>query len=631
MQSRPDAALVRRDPAVPGLGTLLDDEALAAALRHVFPMADIRSAMRFYIRYKPGISCLTAYTVNIGGAPVIISARTYSGAAHAKLHKVDQLTQVPGVLPAGYAVLDDLGILLSVFPHDRKLRVLTRLTEADSRHHLIRRTLRKCPAIWPTTPDNTFEPLRYKPERRYVAVLRTGASSRAVFKFYTESEYARALHNAGQFESREALHVPKLLGRSRRHHILAFEWLPGAVLSEQLADSHLEDDPIRRVGRALAALHAQTAVHLASRTRQCDIQTLQELAEGLGVLCPHLQVQAQQIARQLCAFLAQEPVAADAIHGDCYAKQVLLSGERVAIVDFDEAMRGDRRADLGLFIAHLERDVLRGTLPAERITLIRDRLLEGYVEATREPIPPYLDIYTAIGLFQLSHAPFRHCEPNWPERMEALLTRVASLLPSPPTPLSRGSVAVRDPFQVTSDPKMTVLGQALNAEVIQPEFERLLRRGHDSAYPHLQAIRVLRYKPQRRCLIAYDLEMEAHASTVEKQTVIGKIRARGLDDSTHQLHGALQCAGFDESSPDGVSVPAPVGVIPSLRMWLQRCVSGVPAIKRLVSPDGAAIAGRIAEAIHKLHQTALPTHRQHTMDDELRILRARSHFPGRHM
>ena len=113
------------------------------------------------------------------------------------------------------------------------------------------------------------------------------------------------------------------------------------------------------------------------------------------------------------------------------------------------------------------------------------------------------------------------------------------------------------------------------------------------------------------------------SSGPQKQTVIGKIRARGLDESTYQLHGALQKTGFDERSPDGVSVPAPVGAIPSLRMWLQRWVSGAPAIERLVGADGAGVAGRIAQAIHKLHQTDLPTRRQHTMDDELRILHDR--------
>jgi Ser/Thr protein kinase RdoA (MazF antagonist) len=137
---------------------------------------------------------------------------------------------------------------------------------------------------------------------------------------------------------------------------------------------------------------------------------------------------------------------------------------------------------------------------------------------------------------------------------------------------------------------------------------------------HLCAIRVTRYKPARRCLIEYDLEVQ---QPLQKITLVGKVRSRGLDQSSYHLLQSLWNAGFAANSEDGISVPEPVGVIPEFQMWLQRKVPGAVATKLLAKWGGVALARRIAEAAHKLHQAGIPTHRRHTIADELRILHER--------
>src|SRR4030095_5075077 len=63
-----------------------------------------------------------------------------------------------------------------------------------------------------------------------------------------------------------------------------------------------------------------------------------------------------------------------------------------------------------------------------------------------------------------------------------------------------------------------------------------------------------------------------------------------------------------------------IGVISKLRMWFQRKVPGRTATELLVGPDGVQLGWRTAEAICKLHRANVPTDREHTMADELRIL-----------
>jgi hypothetical protein len=167
---------------------------------------------------------------------------------------------------------------------------------------------------------------------------------------------------------------------------------------------------------------------------------------------------------------------------------------------------------------------------------------------------------------------------------------------------------------------MPYLVQALNPPQVQRQFEACLPILAAGNMPfRLRAIRVVRYKPGRRCLIEYDIQSRG----AEAITLIGKVRAQGLDHATFHLMESLWNGGFGAESPDGIGVPEPMGAIPEFRMWLQRKVLGISAERLLAESGGVALAGRIAEAIHKLHQTGIRSTRLHTMADELGILRER--------
>ncbi len=183
------------------------------------------------------------------------------------------------------------------------------------------------------------------------------------------------------------------------------------------------------------------------------------------------------------------------------------------------------------------------------------------------------------------------------------------------------NISVSDQFGVTNDPNMPFLSQALDPLEVQHQLPLLLK-GEDERI-QLNAIRVTRYKPGRRCLIEYDLKLEIPDKPVEKIVLIGKMRSRGLDWSSYHLVKSLWNKGFGANSEDGIFVPEPMGVIPEFQMWLQRKVPGELATKLLTEEKGVALAKRIAQALHKVHQAAIPASRRHTMTDELRILHER--------
>ncbi len=183
------------------------------------------------------------------------------------------------------------------------------------------------------------------------------------------------------------------------------------------------------------------------------------------------------------------------------------------------------------------------------------------------------------------------------------------------------NISVSDPFNSLSDPALPALAFALDPQIARKEMKRgLPRLTGENSLVRLQAIRVVRHKPGRRCVVEYDVNIERPDSPSETVTLIGKMRARRFGNEGYRLLDEFWRAGFDVKSGDGISVPEPIGVIPKVQMWFQRKVPGTTATELLLLPNSAPLAGRIAEAIIKVHQTKVPTEREHSIADELRIL-----------
>lgn len=179
---------------------------------------------------------------------------------------------------------------------------------------------------------------------------------------------------------------------------------------------------------------------------------------------------------------------------------------------------------------------------------------------------------------------------------------------------------VSDPFGVASDTAMPTLALALDPAEVERQFAaRLPRPAGARSRVALHAIRVTRYKPQRRCVIEYDVEVAREDCATEAATLIGKVRARRFGKSGYRLLTALWKAGFCAEAEDGISVPDPMGHVPQFKMWLQRKVPGQAATELLAMPAAIDLVHKIAEAAAKLHRTRVPAEQSDTLADELRI------------
>ncbi|HEX7719928.1 MAG TPA: aminoglycoside phosphotransferase family protein, partial [Woeseiaceae bacterium] len=165
-----------------------------------------------------------------------------------------------------------------------------------------------------------------------------------------------------------------------------------------------------------------------------------------------------------------------------------------------------------------------------------------------------------------------------------------------------------------SDRDMPALRDALDPPTMRKYLRRCLAAFGREPF-QIRAIRLMRHKHGRRCVIEYELEFAGHSVTV-----LGKLRAKGLDRRTYRLYRKLWRSDLRSG---GLDLPQPLGALADLGMWLQRKVTGTPATTLFGSPNAEVLAREIAVAAFRLHQAGPLPQRSHTAADELAILQDR--------
>lgn len=418
-----EADLVRRDPTLPGLATVLDAGAFLAALNRVALGRDVRRAEIRYVKYKPRTYCRVTYGVEVAGAQFDLEARACLRQDFCSRLEEDGAT-VPGPLGPGRLVFRDSAVIATVFPNDSSLPQVPGLTDPARRARLLRELLPDWPELW----EGGMRCLRYWPGRRYSAELMGRGGSRALVKAYTRKGYRRARRNAELFRSSGPLRVARLLGSSDRHRLLAFEWLPGHMLSQLWLSPEVDREVVTATGEALAALHAQPANGLECWPREDEGAYLRSLAGEIGFLSPPLAAHAERLAGRLAERLEGAPPLHFPVHCDFSDSQVLADGKDVAIVDLDSACCGDPADDLGGILSQTESYSLGGRLSRARAETMREALLEGYRRSPNGLPSERIATYTAAGLLRRARFAFRARSRDWWQNVEASLERAEAIV-----------------------------------------------------------------------------------------------------------------------------------------------------------------------------------------------------------
>lgn len=417
-----DSLLARRQARLPGLTTVLDPLALAAAASlHGLRLPE--GCAPSYVRFKPGTSCLVGYASAESNGPALFYATAFERNSR-KLVKAMERRTVHSERGPGRIVLDPEAIEVCVFPNDDHMQVLVRLADPERRQKIVRRLWRDRSRV------DTIEArtIAYKPERRCVMRITAGDGSTALLKAYAKGAFEPAYARARHFCSAPRIQgLQRLIGVDERRRLLAMEWLPGASLVDLLQQPESAATFMKKAGALLAQLHASPPDSLPKWTARTAARELREILATLAALLPEESERAAELARRVLLAVAADSPVHVALHGDFDPRQVVVDGESVAFVDLDEAVAGPPALDIGTFIARLHMSAARQDVSETTAADAAAALLAGYAATRSPPSVPSVRAFTAFAFLKIAHEPFRRYRREWPAEVSAVLARAERL------------------------------------------------------------------------------------------------------------------------------------------------------------------------------------------------------------
>ncbi|MGE0885454.1 MAG: phosphotransferase family protein [Blastocatellales bacterium] len=399
------------DRTLPQLGSALNPAAMREVFAGVlFPSKELQSRYQvqdceiLQARYKPGKNCLLSFRLSIHDEPTmqqceqILCARFYEpGGSLARFLKAQAQPLAATQFGPPMFHLPNLEMIGWVFPNDRKLMGLPRLTNAEC---LTREIL---PPVIAEAFGNGWklgalreEIVHYVAEHTCTVRVTVDLQNATTGQARTAALYGKTYYNEDGAETftrmRELMKSEACRqGRLVLAQPLAYQpeirtlWqkgLPGAPLYEQATDSHLFIKMLKHSAVALAALH-QSPISCQRKIGTADLLTRFDEVERMVALArpeslPKLHSLIERLKRQ-SQQIGERP--AVTLHGDLHLKNFFVVGQEIALIDLDNLCLGDPLLELGSFVASLHYRNLLLKKQAQRVRELVDAFVRTYTES----------------------------------------------------------------------------------------------------------------------------------------------------------------------------------------------------------------------------------------------------------
>jgi ABC-type transport system involved in cytochrome bd biosynthesis fused ATPase/permease subunit len=391
-----------RDAALTQMSTLLDPDAMSLVLqRELGPNVQLSRVGIRYLRYKPRKSLVVHYDVRIGDgdfdAVATIAARRNleAWASEPAYRQLAELVdgRAPALRPLNYE--SELQALIQWLPLDISMPALAH-DAIQLRAYLERADVQIAPH------GERLRLLAYKPGRR--AVLRLDDH---VIKIYAgDVEFAGAVTGLEASSHLERLRIPRREAVLPDLHLTCQAMLPGRPPTAA-------GDPAPAAGEVLARLHRSRLPGLRPFTHADQLRAAAGSAGSVAAVVPELEQRLTALLRMLELTIPDQSSLLPA-HGDYHSNQLLEIDGTLAVIDFDEMCVAAAALDLASYAAHSVNGG-EGDMTAASAALAG--LVAGY--GVR---PHALAWYLSTSILRRAPFPFRFMEPNWPLRIERMVT-----------------------------------------------------------------------------------------------------------------------------------------------------------------------------------------------------------------
>ncbi|UCC80174.1 MAG: phosphotransferase [Candidatus Zixiibacteriota bacterium] len=259
-------------------------------------------------------------------------------------------------------ILDDVRLIIPIFPFDPRLKSLKRLTRFGKKSD-ISGSLR---AILGADVELAgCEVLGYRMEKRcvlrYTVNAQNGSFTRkkVVVKAFHSSRFDKAVRILSELEKKgfnynspDGITIPRILRSDGELTAIFMEDIPGLSL-HFLMDKAIFSQGCSAGGRALLKLHGIDTVDLKIYTISDELGNLRKLLELISNMYPEFADSFKSRFSDLSREIPEGSSKTVLSHRDFFDKQFLYSENRSALLDCDNAALADPALDAGNFIAHL--------------------------------------------------------------------------------------------------------------------------------------------------------------------------------------------------------------------------------------------------------------------------------------
>jgi aminoglycoside phosphotransferase len=274
------------------------------------------------------------------------------------------------------------------------------------------------------------EVAEYAPERSItVRAVDAGGNATAYVKQYAAGQrdvdalaaryahFAHALGGSG---------VPRPLGWSSRRGVLALEAAPGIRWAD-LAPAAAPTAAL--IGGAIAAFHGVPAPPGTPLFVRLGPRRVARSAEVLATARPDLAPAARDLARRLAVTRLDGPPVM--VHGDCHPKNAVVDGDRMTLIDLDQAGRGAAAADIGSLLARGRVVGIVGGDDPAAAGQFADAFLAGYASQRALPDGAAIRWHTAAALVvEQAVRAVNRVRPDVLAHLADVLGAAADLLPA---------------------------------------------------------------------------------------------------------------------------------------------------------------------------------------------------------
>lgn len=300
------------------------------------------------------------------------------------------------------AVYDpDLNLLFQIFPADRRLPFLVKAADAKVMKPILEEHID--PVDGRTLSAVAASAIQYKPERKCLiryqldwhdaqepAKCVYGKVYRKVNRVYPGlQKIYRAWHNP-------RFRIPKPLGMVPDLSLELIGHVPGTHLSLMCREKTFPET-CRQIGHGLCEFHEFPVRLNETRDLSVELLEMKSWSENFVMSLPKLGERIRKSISMLeMRLLGQERAQPRLVHGDFHVANILVEGERLSLLDFENCFMGNPAIDVGSFYAQLKLLSLKVFRKHAALDASIHAFLEAYMDGCCSKVRLIIPTYCAL-------------------------------------------------------------------------------------------------------------------------------------------------------------------------------------------------------------------------------------------